>query len=184
MRKALVILAVVAIAGAAAAQDLIITEFMYKDDNDGGDWIELYNRGASPIVLDGLHMVAGDPGQIAKMQDGACASAPISGGSCSRSRKMRCRSSSKLTKRTPISSSAPSAAGFNGADDPAMGLVVVDEEHTVGGFGQGVVLAIATATVPSLTADLLRVRRCRWGPHRCPPRPTSADGRYPDRQDT
>ncbi len=35
MRKALVILAVVAIAGAAAAQDLIITEFMYHDDNDG-----------------------------------------------------------------------------------------------------------------------------------------------------
>ncbi|MBC8425468.1 lamin tail domain-containing protein [bacterium] len=63
MRKALVILAVVAIAGAAAAQDLIITEFMYKDDNDGGDWIELYNRGASPIVLDGLHMVDGDPGE-------------------------------------------------------------------------------------------------------------------------
>ena len=62
MQKALVILAVLALAAAATAQDLIITEFMYHDANDGGDWIELYNRGPGPISLDGLHMVDGDPG--------------------------------------------------------------------------------------------------------------------------
>lgn len=62
MRKTLVILAVFAIAGAATAQDLIITELMYKDDNDGGDWIELYNTGAAPIDLTGLRVVDGDPG--------------------------------------------------------------------------------------------------------------------------
>ncbi len=62
MRKALVILAIVALAGVASAQDLVIAEFMYKDNNGGGDWIELYNRGTVPIDLTGMHMVDGDPG--------------------------------------------------------------------------------------------------------------------------
>ena len=62
MRKALVILAVVAISGVATAQELIIIELMYKDNNDGGDWIELYNDGAVPIDLTGMNMVDGDPG--------------------------------------------------------------------------------------------------------------------------
>lgn len=62
MRKALVILAVIAFAGIATAQDLIITEIMYKDANDGGDWVELYNAGTTPIDLAGMHMVDGDPG--------------------------------------------------------------------------------------------------------------------------
>ncbi len=62
MRTALIILAVVALPSVASAQDLIISEFMYKDNNDGGDWIELYNRGAVAIDLTGLHMVDGEPG--------------------------------------------------------------------------------------------------------------------------
>ncbi len=35
---------------------------MYNDNNGGGDWIELYNRGDSTIDLSGLHLVDGDPG--------------------------------------------------------------------------------------------------------------------------
>ena len=62
MNKVIVILAIVALAGVASAQDLIITEIMYNDANGGGDWIELYNRGDSTIDLTGLHMVDGDPG--------------------------------------------------------------------------------------------------------------------------
>ncbi len=62
MRKVIMILVVVALAGVATAQDLIITELMYNDANDSGDWIELYNRGDAPIDLTGLHLVDGDPG--------------------------------------------------------------------------------------------------------------------------
>lgn len=62
MHKIFIILSVVALASVATAQDLIITELMYKDNNDGGDWIELYNVGNSPIDLTGMHLVDGDPG--------------------------------------------------------------------------------------------------------------------------
>ena len=62
MHKIFMILAIVALAGVASAQDLIITELMYNDNNSGGDWIELYNRGDSPIDLTGMHLVDGDPG--------------------------------------------------------------------------------------------------------------------------
>ena len=62
MRQVILILAVIVFAGIASAQDLIITELMYKDNNDGGDWIELYNRSTSPIDLTGMHLVDGDPG--------------------------------------------------------------------------------------------------------------------------
>ena len=50
------------LAGPVLAQGLMITELMYKDANDGGDWIELYNDGETTIDLTGLHMVDGDPG--------------------------------------------------------------------------------------------------------------------------
>ncbi len=62
MKKAIVILALLAVAGVAAAQDLVIGEIMYKDNNDGGDWVELYNNDVVPIDLTGMHMVDGDPG--------------------------------------------------------------------------------------------------------------------------
>jgi len=62
MHKAIVILAFVAFAGAASAQSLMINEVMYHDNNDGGDWIELYNGTAAPIDLTGMHFVDGDPG--------------------------------------------------------------------------------------------------------------------------
>lgn len=62
MHKVIMILVIVALAGVASAQDLIITELMYKDNNDGGDWIEVYNNGESPIDLTGMHVVDGDPG--------------------------------------------------------------------------------------------------------------------------
>ncbi len=61
MQKVIMVLVVMAMAGVAAAQNLIITELMYNDNNDGGDWIELYNRGTAPIDLTGMHMVDGDP---------------------------------------------------------------------------------------------------------------------------
>lgn len=63
MKKVIITLAIIALAGVATAQDLIITELMYKDNNDGGDWIELYNQGDAAIDLNGLHMVDGDPGE-------------------------------------------------------------------------------------------------------------------------
>ncbi len=62
MQKAIVILALVTLAGVASAQDLVIGEIMYKDDNGGGDWIELYNNDIVPIDLTGMQIVDGDPG--------------------------------------------------------------------------------------------------------------------------
>ncbi len=62
MQKAIVVLAIVAFASVASAQNLMINELMYKDNNGGGDWIEIYNDGAVPIDLTGMYLVDGDPG--------------------------------------------------------------------------------------------------------------------------
>ena len=62
MHKVIIVLAIIGIVGVASAQDLVITELMYNDNNGGGDWIELTNRGEASIDLTGMHVVDGEPG--------------------------------------------------------------------------------------------------------------------------
>lgn len=53
MRKALVILALVAFAIPAMAQDIIVTELMYNSIGTDVEWVELYNRGGADVDLTG-----------------------------------------------------------------------------------------------------------------------------------
>ncbi len=53
MRKAFVILAVIAFASTAIAQDIIVTELMYNSIGTDVEWIELYNRSDADVDLTG-----------------------------------------------------------------------------------------------------------------------------------
>ncbi|MBT4291383.1 lamin tail domain-containing protein [bacterium] len=74
MRKALVILAVIAFASTAMAQDIIVTELMYNSIGTDVEWIELYNRSDADVDLTGWTITdTGDGSHVPGDLDGIMA---------------------------------------------------------------------------------------------------------------